>query len=212
MKRWFLVLCVVFVAARAADNTGGSNEGRQRGLVAHYFKDPTNWNGKWPDSQAEPSADPKDYTFTEYTYSRVEPLINHQFIHNGWFTIRWVGDFDPFPPGADNGDKPRGEYEYFFEIFADDGCRLTLDGQTLIESWQACCEKSEKAIRPAQPVKLAPGPHRIVVEYFQGLSLQHDDHDPMKLYWMCPARNVPRQVIPASHFSHTKDDLTVNKR
>lgn len=294
------------------------------GLVAHYFADRKNWNGNWPDTVSVPDGNPSDWTFTEYQYSRVEPVINHLFIQNGWFSVRWAGYIDPsvtvgsspasvsgaininpnnsdqneftltlengemitrdqlardyagysgsarsihvkpkgngnqnglivngqpYPmmnsetyditaedmevrlyndkisdagkamgqwwialtaenatvscAGRDTSDQPAGaEHEYSFEILADDGCRLFIDGATIINDWRACSEKSPEALRKSQPVKLTSAPHRFIVEYFQGQSLRTGDHDPITLYWSCPSRNIQRQIVPASAFSH----------
>lgn len=204
MKRSLLVILLVSAAAVALTEDAAKEKSFKSGLVAHYFADPTEWNGKWPDEMSKPIGDPLKWTFTTYKYSRVEPLINHLFIKKGWFTIRWTGWFNPATPGQDrddDGDKIP-EAEYFFEILADDGCRLIIDGKTLIDDWQARWEMDPLALRKAKGIKLAPGKYDIVVEYFQGLSLKRDDRDPIKLYWSCPDRKIPRQIVPAAHFSH----------
>ncbi|MBA4386769.1 MAG: hypothetical protein C0404_02240 [Verrucomicrobia bacterium] len=319
--------------------------GIQPGLVAHYFMDPTNWNGKWPETLSEPTDDPKNWTFTEYKYSRVEPVVNHLFVMNGWFSVRWTGYFDPLATGGSEGamfavkgrininpsnsesnefalvmadgttitrdmladgyagisgpatvvavrpkgngsqngltvdgkpfalensaryeifapamtvklhhEKARGkggmgqwwldvdakdasilkdgvlvgaaapaagkaaaagvvpDCEYFFQIWADDGCRLFIDGKLLIDDWIACWEARPKSLRQAKPMNLSPGPHEIVVEYFQGQSLKLGDSDPMKLYWSCPARKIPRQLVGPANLSHGDKHLkSVNR-
>ena len=179
----------------------------QSGLVAHYYRDAVNWNGAWPDGHNTPSSPAANHTFTTYAYSRVEPLINHHFINEGWFSIRWVGYIDLSSTGRVKGtnDAP----EVVFTIWADDGCRLFVDGVKVIDSWIACWDESPDAWRTSPPVKLADGPHRIVVEYFQGQSLEHGDTDPIKLHWTCPGRSVDKpQILPAAYLSHTEDDMT----
>lgn len=341
-RRTIAMIALAAAAAAAMAGEGGGNPAREPGLVAHYFQDPDHWNGAWPDSmsQPRPGTDPAQWTFRDYRYSRVEPVVNHLFINQGWFSVRWVGYFDP---SADNSDDPsgctvegaininpnnstdnefavvtpksgtitrgdltknypgysgpavsvhikpkgngnqntllvngfpytivnaetydiastsmtvriynddvslrgrarghwwisitardalilssadglsgmkagtglvsrqeEGQNECFFEIHADDGCRLILDGQTVIGDWRPCWEGTPEAVRRSRTVRLSDGPHRIVVEYFQGQSLQTDDRDPMKLYWSCPARRIVRQVIPPSRLSHTEEDL-----
>lgn len=200
--RYVMAACAVALAVTVFADDGGHKD--HTGLVAHYYKDHKNWNGHWPDSESVPDVDPRNWTFTKYKYSRVEPLVNHLFIRKGWFSVRWVGYLDTAPghSGKDDG----GEHEYTFEIFADDGCRLFIDGKIIIDDWQACWEKTPQAVRKSVPVKLSSGKHRIVVEYFQGQSLKKWDRDPMKLYWSCVSRHIPRQIVPASHFSHTESD------
>lgn len=331
----FVASLMMVSAAAAADS-----DVVQPGLVAHYFMDPTNWNGNWPDDRSAPAVNPKDWTFTEYKYSRVEPVVNHLFIMRGWFSVRWTGYFDPAAPGVDanaaylmkgrininpsnseqnefallmadgtsisradlaagykgvsgpamfvrftpkgnanknsitldgkacatkngvryeissaqmnvklyqeKGNKAMGDWwlevdaakasldedgtlvvlpppeqaaakkqdstaaqtkevptaDYCFQIWADDGCRLIIDGQTVIDDWVACWDESAKSLRIAKPVKLNPGRHEIVVEYFQGQSLKSGDSDPIKLYWSCPERGIPRQLVGPDNYSH----------
>jgi hypothetical protein len=223
MRKLTLALALLWLAgglALAGEGKGkDGNEGKAdktdpgAGLVAHYFKDPTEWDGKWKEGE-KPTVDPKEFTFREYRYSRVEPLINHLFIHSGWFSVRWVG-YVKLEAGLDDvkgKDKkdaaPLGTepVEVTFELWMDDGARLFVDGQKLIDDWRACAETEADSHRKAT-VKLAPGPHRIVVEYFQGESLKAQDHDPAKLYWECPALGIKRKIISAAHFYHTDKDL-----
>jgi hypothetical protein len=309
----------------------GVQPAREPGLVAHYFCDSPNWDGSWPDSVSTPPVDPVDWTFTEYRYSRVEPVVNHEFIRRGWFSVRWTGLLDTTagdddrravsavsaalvlspsnPPsheftvrlaggrtiGMEDIGQPtftgyvgvatqillsakavREEAEvwvdgapyplrvgerhdirsprmtvaltnavaegvsssmvwrlsiaataasvycrphaatvscavgppddsltpYLFEIHADDGCRLYVDGRPVIDDWSACWEATPRAMRRSNPVLLKEGTHEITVEYFQGQSLTDGDADPMRLYWSCPAKDVPRQIIRPEHFSH----------
>jgi len=199
MRKLVVVVMVLSVAALAL---GGGPPEFKSGLAAHYYKDPQYWGGNWPDGVSVPSVNPVDWTFTTYAYTRVEPLINHLFIRNGWFTIRWVGYIE-VPPGHGNPNVP---VTVNFELWMDDGARLFIDGAGLVDDWRACWEKTPESHRKAT-VTLAPGKHRIVVEYFQGQSLQKDDHDPAKLYWSSDQIGIPHQVVPASHFFHTEDDL-----
>jgi hypothetical protein len=185
------------------DPPGKDDGGRvmKQGLVAHYFKDPDEWGGNWKPLQ-KPTVDPKQWTFREYAYSRIEPLINHLFVKRGWFSIRWVG-YLKVPPAL--SPKDPGEVDAELELWADDGVRLFLDGQKLLDDWTACPEKEPRSHRRAR-VKLAAGYHRLVVEYFQGESLPKDDPDPAKLYWTIPALKAKRAIIPASHFFHADED------
>ena len=199
------VLVAVLLAGLASlALADGPREFRQ-GLVAHFYQDPQYWGGTWPDSVSVPNSNPLDWTFTTYAYSRVEPLINHLFIRNGWFSIRWVGyiNVQPGATGEVNPAEPDAPVEVAFEFWADDGARLFIDGQKLIDDWRACWEKTPESHRRAT-VSLTPGYHRIVVEYFQGQSLERNDHDPAKLYWTLHGH---KQIIPAAHFFHTEEDL-----
>ncbi len=234
MKKLTLALGLLCLAGGLAlagapvDKPGEGNGGGDKdkvdpgtGLVAHYFKDPTEWDGKWKEGE-KPTVDPKEYTFREYRYSRVEPLINHLFIRRGWFSVRWVG-YVKLEAGLDevkdqgkkDGDKPPAApapvaadpVEVTFELWMDDGARLFVDGEKLIDDWRPCAAESDPTAHRKATVKLAPGPHRIVVEYFQGESLKQQDHDPAKMYWECPALGIKRKIVSAAHFFHKEADL-----
>jgi len=200
MKRVLVGMMVVAFCAAAfaegqgqgADNEGGGN---RNGLVAHYYKDPAHWDGNW-EQGTKPQVPPSDWTFTNYHHSRVEPLINHLFIRRGWFSVRWTGSIDIPTKGAGNVK---------FEVWADDGCRLFIDGEKVIDSWCDVAEDTAESHRTAT-VNLTAGKHKIVVEYFQGESLRKDDKDPIKLYWTLRGK-ANKSIIPASAFSYDTEDL-----
>ncbi|HOX06283.1 MAG TPA: PA14 domain-containing protein [Planctomycetota bacterium] len=220
-----LVLAGALAMAGDANNGNGGNNGnngnggqtvkRDAGLVAHYFKDPIEWDGNWKEG-AKPTVDAINWTFREYKYSRIEPLVNHSFIRRGWFSVRWVGSIDLAPgnsgQGAGDGKVkgvvvPAEGVEVTFDLLCDDGARMYVDGEKVIDDWRPCAAEADPTAHRIAKVKLTPGPHKIVVEYFQGESLLNDDRDPAKLYWSCDALKIPKQVIPAAHFSHTEEDL-----
>ncbi|HEY3324537.1 MAG TPA: PA14 domain-containing protein [Planctomycetota bacterium] len=89
------------------NNDGDTVNGMKAGLVAHYYKDPTEWGGNWKPN-TEPTVSAKDWTFRQYAYSRVEPLINHLFVKRGWFSIRWVGYLQLVPGGSPDGSASDG--------------------------------------------------------------------------------------------------------
>lgn len=322
-----LILSLLALTAAAKDNPA-----YEPGLLAHYFSDPVNWGGNWPDTTNAPSVNPTDWTFSEYQYSRVEPVVNHEFVKRGWFSVRWTGFLDtrgteddrgvssavegtlninpnnstlnaftmklpggatitqddirrqgfngysgtvsqitvkpkgnsddnmltvdgaPYPlrnkeayditaavieaalcnqatngpaqpagqwwlrlatsnaviacnydrltPAVEAGPAGEGRSEYVFEIHADDGCRLYIDGKALIDDFVPCWEQSPRSLRRSPPVLLSDGLHEITVEYFQGQSLEGSDADPMRLYWACPRKNLPRQLVRPAHLFH----------
>ncbi len=177
-------------------------EGYAPGLAAHYYRDEDYWGGQWPDGVSVPNVASADHTFRQYKYTRVEPLISHLFITRGWFSVRWQGYLTI--PAA---ETPDAEFLYKFYVFADDGCRLFIDGEKLIDDWRPCSENAPDAIRSVSK-KLKAGRHRIVVEYFQGQSLAANDRDPIRLSWECRARGLKSTVIPETQFSHRREDLT----
>ena len=219
MKRSIFVLALAGLAAvalAAGKGPGEKPEGggprvMKQGLIAHYFKDPTEWDGHWIEQPgALPDVPPKDWTFRGYRYSRKEPLVHHLFIRRGWFSVRWVG-YIKIPPGASGGDKTgkdkpdAKEAEVTFELWMDDGARFFLDGKKLVDDWRPCAENTPGSHRTVT-AKLASGYHRVVFEYFQGQSLRRDDHDPAKVYWASPDLGIKRKIVPASHFFHADED------
>jgi len=191
------ILVVLTVAA--APLLAGSSAYKQ-GLVAHYFKDITDWNGAWHGDGSDIS-DAKPYTFTDYAYSRKEPLVNHQFINSGWFSIRWKG-YIQVDPGH---NAPNGPVDVTFELWMDDGAKLYIDGEEIISDWRPRWEQARASHRFAA-TSLTPGYHRIIIEYCQGQSLKKDDKDPAKLYWSSSALGIARQIVPSSHLFHTQED------
>ena len=185
-----LLGCIAFAstAAVAADYLPG--------LAGHYYKDADNWNGLWPDDTDMPLADPSACTFSTFEYTRIEPIVNHLFIRSGWFSVRWVGYIDV--PGTEANT-------FLFELWADDGCRMQIDDKVLVSSWYACPENIPQSHRTATAT-LTPGKHRIVIEYFQGQSLEEADSDPCKLYWSCPGLNLEKEIVPDTRLVHKLAD------
>jgi hypothetical protein len=91
-------------------------------------------------------------------YTAKERRIDYDWGNNGSptglplnnFSIRWTGYWD----------FEYGEYTFF--VFADDGVRLWLDDDLLIDSWQAGMGSHE-----ATRTILAAGPHQLKLEYFE---------------------------------------------
>jgi hypothetical protein len=67
-----------------------------------------------------------------------------------YFSIRWIGDWD-FEYGT-----------YTFFVYADDGLRLWLDGNPLIDSWQPGQRPHQSA-----PTIVPAGVHLLKLEYFE---------------------------------------------
>ena len=86
--------------------------------------------------------------------------------HN--WSARWTGILTALQAG-----------EYAFCLYADDGCRLFIDDQTVIDHWHLDGGK----VAHTGKIKLAAGqPYRFRVEYFQG-----PGDDNIQLSWLVPA-------------------------
>lgn len=95
-------------------------------------------------------------------------------------SVRWVGNL--IVPATGN---------YTFSTNADDGTRLTIDRQQLIDNW---VEQPLTAVN-SRSVTLAAGAHKIVLEYFEATGAAQ-----VQLRWSCLtcSPSVPMQTIPAS--------------
>lgn len=98
--------------------------------------------------------------FETIAFTREDAAINFGW---GWgspdpsinednFSARWRGNFN-----FDDGD-------YRFTVRSDDGVRLFIDGNKVIDSWKGQHYTTFKAIR-----RLTAGSHLIVVEYFESI-------------------------------------------
>lgn len=93
-----------------------------------------------------------------------------------WFAIRFEGRL--MAPRAGS---------YRFRLNSDDGSRLYIDGQLVVDNDGV---HPPKAVEGA--VQLTPGPHSIVVEYFQGPRWQIA----LQLMWTQPGQKKFRPVQP----------------
>eukprot|EP01047_Picozoa_sp_COSAG01_P048111 COSAG01_NODE_4658_length_4843_cov_1.655143_2_plen_310_part_00 len=84
------------------------------------------------------------------------PELNGQIRH---FSVRWTGSIQFPAPSVSGGSSPSGSWE--FETTADDGSRLFVDGQLVLDKWNgACC-----STWTSQTQHLSTGhPHNIVFE------------------------------------------------
>lgn len=91
-------------------------------------------------------------------YTRADEAINFdwgdgspdQSIHADLFSARWTKT-DNFPAGV-----------YTFSTTTDDGVRLIVDGNMVIDKWQ-----NQSALTYAATVSLTEGSHTIVMEYYE---------------------------------------------
>lgn len=114
--------------------------------------------------------------------SRVDSTINFQWgdgvittYGKDYVSIRWSGKL-----------KPAFSEMYTIFAYADDGVRVWIDKQLVIDKWGTCCNETFGT------VKLAAGHyHDIIVEYQE---LKDDAR--MELRW--GSYSVPKQIIPST--------------
>jgi len=117
--------------------------------------------------------------------TRIDTAINHQWGRgspnpNVWrdrFSTRWVGNFD------------LAEGEYTFNVRTDDGFRLKIGEQTLIDSWKGQAPTSYN-----KRLFLEKGTYKIVAEYYE-----HGGGATAQLNWtVAPSRPTNLAVISAT--------------
>jgi PA14 domain len=121
--------------------------------------------------------------FTRPTGLEMMPDVN---VDTGWkvndYSRIWIGRIK---------SPASGQVEFFAE--ADDGLRLSIGGRRIIDGWGPDTPRS--ATVTAQKDQLLP----LRLEYFQNGGTGF-----VRLHWSWPGQ--PRQLIPASAFSHTPAD------
>jgi hypothetical protein len=100
-----------------------------------------------------------------------------------YWSVRWTGKI--FVPKDD-------DYRFFFEN-VDDGVRLYLDGERIIDIW-----KVQKSTPASKIQKLKRGAHDVVIEYVQGPAVESS----IKLQW--ESSSFKRETIGAYQSGGTR--------
>jgi RHS repeat-associated protein len=124
--------------------------------------------------------------------TRVDPQVNFEW-HYGrpagtalsgddTFSVRWTGTVTAPATGV-----------YTFTTSTDDGIRLWVGGQNVIDNWNY---QNDLDPFSSGTVSLVAGqPYALVMEYFEGPGLAH-----AQLFWEYPGQ--AQAIVPASAFSH----------
>ena len=122
--------------------------------------------------------------------NRLDPVIDFVWggtnpppsLSNGLYSVRWTGQV-----------QPQYSETYFFDVKSDDGVKLWVNDQLLIDKWQSQNTEWSNSI----PL-LAGARYDLKLEYLQtGSSAQ------AHLYWYSPSQ--PKQVIPSSRLYPTNN-------
>ncbi len=140
-----------------------------QGLRGEFYRDtPDQWGAFGSDSSY-----PQPY------WRGISPKIDFVFSSDAdqYFSARWTGYL--YVPESKAG-------AITFKTVTDDGVRLIIDGQTIIDYWrlqahQTIGTANDECTHTAT-VNLSAGYHSIVFEYFEWEG-GPDDPDPCKLYW-----------------------------
>ncbi len=125
----------------------------------------------------------KSKHFNGRSFTRVDSTVNFDWgmgapdtsLSQNTFSIRWQGQVEAPDEGT-----------YTFHTETDDGVRLWVDGQLLIDQW----EKHQGLQQHSAGIRLESGKqYDLKLEYFE-----NDGHAAAKLYWS--GEGLPRQIIP----------------
>ena len=91
------------------------------------------------------------------------------------WSARWTGSLTPLRSG-----------EFTFCLYADDGCRLFIDNEKVIEHWSP---DGGSAAHTGKITLEAGRTYQIRVEYYQG-----EGNDSIQLSWLVPAASRPAEI------------------
>jgi hypothetical protein len=119
---------------------------------------------------------------------RVDPVINFNYtngtspnLSNGAYTVRWTGQV-----------QPQYSELYYFVVNSDDGCRLWINDQLIIDKWQ-----SQGATDQTGTISLQAGVrYNLKLEY-----LQVSGAGSVRLYWYGPSQ--AKTLIPTERLYPT---------
>jgi PA14 domain/Putative Ig domain len=130
----------------------------------------------------------KNFNPTNLFLTRVDPVVDFNWtngtspnLSNGTYTVRWTGQV-----------QPQYSEIYFFDVNSDDGCRLWVNDQLLIDKWQ-----TQSATDWTNAIYLQAGVrYDLRLDYFQtnGAAQAH-------LYWY--SADQSRQIIPSNRLYPT---------
>jgi len=156
--------------------------------------------GSWLKVNGEAIYGSKAYSHTteekDVELNRVDPSIDFDWVRNSPgkpiiednFTASWNGYF-----------QPRYSEEYLFEAQADDGIRVWIDGQLVVDKWTAdagetqsnVMEAAKGASQSGRIKLLANKRYEVKAEYFETTQNAH-----ATLWWS--SKNQVREIIPSS--------------
>ena len=142
------------------------------GLFGQYF---TNSSTTYTNS--------KNFNPANLITNRVDPIIDFTWtngtspnLSNGLYTVRWTGQV-----------QPQFSETYVFGVRSDDGCRLWVNDQLLIDKWQ-----SQNVANQTNSIALQAGTrYDFKLEYLQNGSTAQ-----AHLYWYSPSQSS--NTIPAT--------------
>lgn len=141
-----------------------TGDGAVAGLTGEYFTNP-NLSGQPGVVRTDPGI---NFSWNSGSPAPGIPAEN--------WSARWTGSLTPLKSG-----------EYTFCLYADDGCRLLIDGTNVIDHWSL---DSGNEPHTGKINLVAGQKHAFRVEYFQG-----SGDDSIHLSWQVPAADRPAEIL-----------------
>ncbi len=140
------------------------------GLRGNYYNQPNFTGGAVPESWGTPDLSRLDPTVAfDWVTGSPDPAIQAEY-----FTARWYGQIQPLFSGS-----------YEFTVRSDDGCRLWIDKQLVVNSWIP-----QGATDRTGTITLDTAKHDILLEYFE-----QGGNASAQLYWT-NAGNISKTYVP----------------
>jgi uncharacterized protein (DUF1800 family) len=141
----------------------------------------TGLHGQYYTNSSTTYTNSRNFNPTNLFLTRIDPTIdfiwgptNSPNLSNGTYTVRWTGQV-----------QPQYSESYVFDVRSDDGCRLWVNDQLVIDKWQAQGATDWTATNTLQ----AGVRYDLRLDYLQaGSSAQ------AHLYWYSPSQ--PEAIIP----------------
>ncbi len=148
----------------------------------------TGLTGNYYTNSSTTYANANNFNSTNFFLSRVDPTVDFNYtngtspsLSNGLNSVRWVGQV-----------QPQYSELYYFDVYSDDGCKLWVNDQLIVDNW-----KSQGVSDAIGTITLQGGVrYNLKLEYLQsgGLGQAH-------LNWYSASQ--PKQIIPSSRLYPT---------
>ena len=133
-------------------------------------------------------ANAANFNPTNLFRTQVDPTVNFFWtngsspnLSNGLYSVRWVGQV-----------QPQYSEMYMFDVRSQDGCRLSVNDQLIINNW-----RTQGVTDSTNAIALQAGArYDLKLEY-----LKYSTPDRVALYWYSPSQ--PEEIIPSSNLYPT---------
>lgn len=129
--------------------------------------------------------------FQTYLMSRTDPNVDFDWkIPANQFSVRWTGQI-----------QAQYSETYTFYTFSDDGVRLWVDDNLIIDKWQ-----DQAPTEHVGQISLTQGTHRVRLDYYENTG-----GATVKLFWSSPSlvKKIIRQNFRGEYYSGTNFDKLV---